>query len=55
MSKKKASLIKAQSRLFVLVTISENIKHKTYQSCSLIYETILTYSVELVFNISDKS
>ena len=55
MLKKKASLIKAQLRLSAPVTISENVEYKTYQSHTLICKTILTHSIKLVFNISDKS
>ena len=47
--------MKALSRLSVSVTVSENIECKTYQSHTLICETILTYSVRLVFNIFNES
>ena len=54
MLKKKTLLIKALSRLSVLITVSENVECKICQSYTLIHETILTYSVRLVFNISNK-
>ena len=55
MSKKKVSLIKTMLRLSVSVTISENIECKICQSYTLIYETIFTYSVKLVFSIFNES
>ena len=46
--------MKALLRLSVLITISENVECKTYQSHTLIYKTILTHFVESVFDISYK-
>ena len=55
MLKKKASLTKVLLRLSVLVTVSENVECKICQSYTLICETISTYPVKSVFNISDES
>ena len=54
-AKKESFAHKSTIKIICLITVSENVECKTYQSHTLIYKTILTHSVKLVFNIFNKS